>query len=114
MHEFGICRSILREVLHAATENGSRKVRRIRVRIGPLAALSATELRATMPLVSQGSLAENAEIITETPPLRVRCNDCNRETETELSQLRCGACDHSNVRPVNGDELLLVGIELAQ
>ena len=113
VHELSICRSILREVAKAAEAGGPGKVCRIRLQLGPLAALSAAELQSTLPLVSRGSIAEGAEIITEMLPLRVKCNGCQCETEATTAQLRCGACGHTNVRPLNGDELLLVGIELS-
>lgn len=112
MHEFSICRSILREVLHTAEAHGSAKVRRIRLRIGALATLSAAELYATMPLVSRGSLAEGAEIIAERVPLRVICDACRDEAEAEELPSCCGACGAERLRPLNGDELTLVGVDL--
>lgn len=113
MHEFSICRSILREVTQAAAHQGNRRVRVIRLRIGPLAAVSAAELAQTMPLVSRDSIADGAEIVTELVPLRVACEACGAESVAEAARLACGACGNRQVRPLNGDELLLVGIELA-
>ncbi len=114
MHEFSICRSILRQVTLAAEQRGNGRVRVIRLRLGPLAGVSATELERAMPLVSQGSIADGAAIVTELVPLRVACEVCGAESTADPARLACGACGNHKVRPLSGDELLLVGIELAQ
>lgn len=113
MHEFSICRSILREVERAARQHNARAITKIHLQLGPLATITADQLQQTLPLVSAGSIAADAALVTELLPFRVRCDACQAETETNPGLPVCGNCGAADVVPLSGDELLLTSVEFS-
>ena len=114
MHEFSICRSLLRQVEQTARQHNARKVTKIHLQLGPLAAVTTEQLHHTLPLVSAGSIAADAALVTEVLPFRVRCDACQAETETDPGLPVCGNCGAADIVPLSGDELLLTSVEFTQ
>ncbi|RMG27940.1 MAG: hydrogenase maturation nickel metallochaperone HypA [Gammaproteobacteria bacterium] len=113
MHEFSLCRALLRQVEQVAREHGARRVDRIELRLGPLSGAEAALLRQAWPLAAAGTLAAAAELVIEPAPVVVRCTACGAETEAAPNRLLCGACGDWRTRLVSGDELLLAQLELS-
>ena len=114
MHEYSLCVALLEQVERVAREHRAGRVERILVRIGPLSGVETPLLERAWPLVAAGSLAEDAELVCEPAPVRVRCSRCGAETEVRPNRLLCGACGDWRTRLVSGDEMLLAQIGLAQ
>jgi len=112
MHELAVSRSLLREVQRVAREHAAVSVSRVLVQIGPLSGVEPSLLREAFPLAAAGTLAEGAELVIETVPLRVRCETCGAESEARPNRLLCGACGDWHTRLLSGDELLLASVEL--
>jgi hydrogenase nickel incorporation protein HypA/HybF len=112
MHELSICQALLDQVERIAVEHGASAVERILLRVGPLAGVEGSLLLHAYPLAAAGTIAENAELVIETAPVRVSCNDCGAETDATPNRLLCGDCGSYKTRLVSGDELLLANLEL--
>ncbi|HEB98241.1 MAG TPA: hydrogenase maturation nickel metallochaperone HypA [Thiotrichales bacterium] len=112
MHELAVSQSLLREVQRVAREHAAVSVSRVLVQIGPLSGVEPSLLREAFPLAAAGTLAEGAELVIETVPLRVRCETCGAESEARPNRLLCGACGDWHTRLLSGDELLLASVEL--
>lgn len=112
VHELSVCRALLAEVERIAVERSAHGVQAIHVQIGVLSGVESALLETAWPSASAGSLAENAHLVIERMPLRVRCLDCGAESETAPSRLLCGACGSLHTHLISGDELLLVSLEL--
>ncbi len=113
MHEYSLCIALLGQVERIAAEHRARRVARIELRLGPLSGVEAPLLARAWPLAAAGSLAEGAELVIETAPVRVACTACGAETEAAPNRLVCGACGDWRTRLVSGDELLLAHLELS-
>ncbi len=112
MHELAVSQSLLREVQRVARAHAAVSVSRVLVQIGPLSGVEPSLLREAFPLAAAGTLAERAELVIETVPLRVRCETCGAESEARPNRLLCGACGGWHTRLLSGDELLLASVEL--
>lgn len=112
VHELAICQSLLQQVEEIAQERRARTVTRITVSIGPLSGVEANLLSQAFPLAAAGSVARNAELVIETLPVRVKCEQCGAETEARPNRLLCGACGDYHTRLLSGDEMLLASLEL--
>ncbi len=112
MHELAVSQSLLREVQRVAQAHAAVSVSRVLVQIGPLSGVEPSLLREAFPLAAAGTLAERAELVIETVPLRVRCETCGAESEARPNRLLCGACGGWHTRLLSGDELLLASVEL--
>jgi hydrogenase nickel incorporation protein HypA/HybF len=114
MHELSICIALMRQVQRIACERDAGRVDRIVVQIGPLSGVEARLLEHAWPLASTGTVAEEAELIIENTPVKVRCTRCDAVSKVAPNRLLCSACGDFRTRLVSGDEMLLATLELSQ
>jgi hydrogenase nickel incorporation protein HypA/HybF len=112
MHELSVCQAMLSQVEDIAAREGASNVATIVVRIGPLSGIVPELLQQAFTIARAGTLAQSAELITEWQPIRVRCLECDTESEAKPSNLLCSACGSYRTQVLSGDELLLARIEL--
>ncbi|MEI6068209.1 MAG: hydrogenase maturation nickel metallochaperone HypA [Methylococcaceae bacterium] len=112
MHELSLCADLMDQVMTIAKAHNAEKVVRIVVRIGPLSGVEPMLLESAFTISRAGTLAEEAEFLTETLPICVLCNSCGAESETAVNNLVCGSCGGYNTKLLSGDELILARVEL--
>jgi hydrogenase nickel incorporation protein HypA/HybF len=59
------------------------------------------------------TVAEHAELEIETGPVVVECRSCGAKGEAEVNRLLCPSCGNWQVNLVQGDELLLLKLEVS-
>jgi hydrogenase nickel incorporation protein HypA/HybF len=108
MHEMGITQSIVAIVSEQAA---GRKVKRVTLEIGKLAAIMPDAIRFCFDVVAQGSALDGAALDIIEIPGRARCLDCG--TEMVLSEIfgRC-ACGSRQLERLAGQELNIKSMEL--
>lgn len=113
MHELSICTALMEQVERIAREHQAGRVERIVLQVGPLSGVEPPLLKRAWPLVSIGTVAEEAELVIETAAVEVRCTQCGAVSEVALNRLLCTACGDFRTRLVSGDEMLLANMELS-
>jgi hydrogenase nickel incorporation protein HypA/HybF len=108
MHEMGITQSIVAIV---AEQAAGRKVTRVTLEIGKLAAIMPEAIRFCFDIVAEGSALDGASLDIIEVPGRGRCLDCG--AEVALSQIfsRC-ACGSSQLERLSGEELNIKSMEV--
>lgn len=112
MHELSVCLSLMQQIESIARERDASRVTRITLNIGPLSGVEPDLLRNAYPLAAAGTVAEDAELVMETPDIVVRCSQCDSETTVMPNKLLCGSCGDFRTRVISGDELVLMRVEL--
>jgi len=112
MHELAICQSLMDQVENIVLERNARRVISIVVAMGPLSGVEAQLLKNAYPIASAGTVAENAELVIETLPIRVKCTQCGSESDALPNKLICKQCGDWRTTLVSGDELMLMSVEL--
>lgn len=112
MHELSICQSLLRQVENIAMEHNARSVTAIFIAMGPLSGVEAQLLKSAYPVASAGTIAEQAELVIEYRPVRIKCEQCSKETDAEPNKLICQHCGGRQTTLLSGDELILINVEL--
>lgn len=113
MHELSLCADLMDQVTRIAEAHSAEKVARIIVRIGPLSGIEPYLLKSAFTICCAGTLAEEAELLTEVLTVRVACRDCGAESEPpSVNNLICGGCGAYNTKLISGDELILARVEL--
>jgi len=113
MHELSVCQALIGQVVNVAREHQATAVKTVNVRIGPLSGVEPDLLAQAFPLAAAGTVAEAAQLMIESLPIRVHCDKCGAETAAAANRLVCGACGDWHTRLVSGDEMLLASVELA-
>ena len=112
MHELSLCQDMMDQVMAIAQANRAEKVLRIIVRIGPLSGVEPQLLESAFTISRAGTLAEEAEFVTEAQAIRVYCNVCGTESDATVNNLLCRQCGDNDTKLVSGDELILARVEL--
>lgn len=111
VHEFAVCQGLIAAVLAIATSREA-VVSKVHVGIGPLSGVEPHLLAAAYPLVSAGTAADGSELAIEETRLLVRCEACGAESAATPSRLLCGRCGGWRTKVTEGEELLLLRVEL--
>ena len=112
MHELSICQSLMTQLESIAVENNALAVTSVIIAMGPLSGVEAQLLKNAYPIASAGTVAENAELIIETLPIRVKCNQCGSESDATPNNLICKQCGDWRTTLLSGDELILKSVEM--
>jgi hydrogenase nickel incorporation protein HypA/HybF len=112
MHELSICQSMLQQIEKIVQDNDAIGVHRVRVQIGPLAGVESELLAQAFPIAVAGTVVQGAELIMESLPIRVRCQQCGAESEAKVNRLVCAECGDWHTTLISGDEMLLASVEL--
>lgn len=112
MHELSLCEDLLRQVTALAHQHQAKAVALIRVQIGQLAGVEPLLLESAYSIARIGTVAEQAELLTELVPPVVFCHNCGEESQASPTDLRCPACQSVETRVVKGEELILARVEL--
>jgi len=108
MHEMGITQSIVAIVSEQAA---GRKVKRVTLEIGKLAAIMPDAIRFCFDVVAQGSALDGAALDILEIPGSARCLDCGGEVALTDVFGSC-ACGSRRLKRLSGEELNIKSMEL--
>ncbi len=113
MHEMSICQGLISQVEQIAKEKGAGQVDSILLSIGPLSGVEPELLERAFVVAKAETVAKNVELEIETGPIIIECRSCGVSGEAEVNKLLCGSCNSWQVDLKQGDELLLMRLELS-
>ncbi len=114
MHELSICQGLLRQVEQIAKDNDAKAVERIILRVGALSGVEPTLLERAFEIARMGTVAEEAELEIEEGPVVVQCQECGGSSMVPVNRLVCTYCGEWKVHVTQGEELLLLSLEIEQ
>ena len=112
MHELAICQSLMEQVESIAQERDAQSVTSIVIGMGPLAGVEVQLLKNAYPIASAGTVAQDAELVIEHLPIKVKCSQCGSESDALPNKLTCKQCGDWRTTLISGDELMLMSVEL--
>lgn len=112
MHELAICQSLMNQVMSIADERNAQSVTSIIVAVGLLSGIEAPLLKTAFTISAAGTIAENAKLIVDEIPIRVKCNKCQSESDVSPNKLICNQCGDWQTTLISGDELILMSVDL--
>ncbi len=112
MHELAICQSLIDQVEVIALERKAQSVTTIVIGMGPLSGVEAQLLKNAYPVASAGTIAEDAELVIEHLPIKVKCTQCGSESDALPNKLICKQCGDWRTTLISGDEMMLMSVEL--
>ena len=113
MHEMSICQALMDQVERIATEQGARQVDSIVLSIGPLSGVEPDLLSRAFEIARLHTVAADAVLEISTGPVVVECRGCGVSGAAQVNRLLCPACGSWQVDLVQGDELLLLRLEVS-
>jgi hydrogenase nickel incorporation protein HypA/HybF len=109
-----ICQGLISQVEKIAKERGANRVDSIVLSIGPLAGVEPELLSRAYEVARAETVARDAELQIETGPIVVECRTCGSTGEAQANRLLCPSCGDWKVNLKQGDELLLLRLEISE
>lgn len=112
MHELAITQSMLDLALEQAKQNNATRIQKVSVTIGEMSGVVDECVRFYFALLSEGSIAEGAELSIRNIPATARCRLCETRFEVQGMDWICPVCGKAQIEIVGGKELYLESIEV--
>ena len=113
MHEFGIAQGLLDAVLAKAQESRASRIDWIKLEIGVMSGVEEDALQFAFTAISEGTIAEKAELRIERIPVRCHCPACDRIFECTPAAYHCPGCGGVSGDIRTGKEMNLVAMEIS-
>ncbi len=111
MHEVSIAQGLMKILLDESEKHGVSRVTHVKLRIGTLSAIVPDSLTFAFEAISQGTVAEGAELNIEVVQAKGRCDKCNIDFDVDGAIFLCPQCDGVAAEIICGKELDMVEME---
>jgi len=112
MHELSIVSSLFEILLERARVEGALRITGVHLKVGKLSGVVPEALETAFEAYKQDTIAEQARLEVEVLPLKVKCQECGWEEVLDSYIFVCPACRSTNLKILQGTELVLERIEL--
>lgn len=113
MHEVGLMQTALELAAEQTRRQGASAIHRIRLRVGNLSGAVPEALEFAFEAISQGTLAEGAQLEIERVAVVCHCETCDREFQPDDVVFECPRCGELSVDVRQGRELELAQLEVS-
>lgn len=105
MHELWLCKSILEIIKQNAVKKNCLRVTKIVLEIGQLAAVEKDSLIFSFNVITEGTVAENAELQIINIPGEAFCESCQKKVPLRQYYDECHSCGSHSLTVTQGEEL---------
>lgn len=114
MHEFPVTQSICRIAVDEAKRIGALRVTKIMIAQGSYTDYVPEIIQEYFNIVSEGTLAEGAELVIRKIPAVLHCRDCGMDSVVEHYRMRCPLCLSGETELKSGKEFYIEGMEVEE
>lgn len=112
MHELSIVANLYEIMEKKAKEQGARKITFVRLQVGILSGVVPDFLETAFDIFKEGTMAAEASLEIEKVPLKIRCEGCGIEKISDEPIFICTECSSSQIKILDGTELILEKMDL--
>ncbi len=110
--ERAVIQSILAKALLQARASNARRVRGLKLVLGELSDLDRRSIQRYWDELSQGTLAERAQLDFRFTQAEVQCMACFAKYHPQSGEIHCPQCGSYGAKILSGEEFYLESIEL--
>ncbi len=112
MHELSIIASLFEILEEKAQEQKARKIVLVKLKVGKLAGVVPEFLETAFDLYKKETIARDAVLEIEEVPFKVCCRKCQATVERDDFVFICSSCGSTDLKTLEGTELLLEKVDL--
>ncbi len=109
MHELSIVQSML-DICEK--RSGGNQISKIVVKIGKMSGIEPHFLKESFDIFKEDTLCSDALMQINLVDIKIRCNECDKESLVENYDFHCPNCKSSNTTQIAGQEMYIEYIEL--
>ena len=114
MHELAIANNLFDLCLKNAAENSAIRINKVTVKIGKLSGIEPHYLVGAFDIVKNNSIVEDAELEIIHQDVILHCTKCNKDTTLIENNFSCPFCESIDVEVIDGEDMVLMSLELEQ
>ena len=111
MHEHHQVEKIVKDMLTLAQQKKLNKVKKVTLALGDLLGFDDTSVKLYFESFTEGTIAENAELVIQHIPGQLKCPQCQKVFTKVKSDLYCPICRTQGVPTEIGKEFSIVNLE---
>ncbi|MEA1920035.1 MAG: hydrogenase maturation nickel metallochaperone HypA [Campylobacterota bacterium] len=112
MHEYSIVQALLEQCEGYAAENEAESITKVVVKIGTMSGVEPHLLEIAFNTFKEKSICDGAEFVMNIQPLTLTCKACDVTSELEKVHYCCPACESLDVEVVDGEDMMLMSLEM--
>lgn len=112
MHELSIIASLFEILEEKAHEQKASKIVLVRLKVGKLSGVVPECLETAFDIYKEETIAREAILEIEEVPFKIRCRQCQAVVERDDFIFVCPACGSTDLKILEGTELLLEKLDL--
>ncbi len=113
MHEMSVATHLLNLCLENAEKNSAKSIGKITVKIGKLSGVEPHFLVSAFDVIKGDTIADNAVIEFIHQDVVARCDKCSKDYLIEDYYIACPHCGNLDVKIIDGEELILMSLEMS-
>ena len=114
MHESSLVRALLTQVREACQPYSPIDIEQVVIAIGPLAGVEPLLVASAFDLLTRETDLEHARLVIQQVPLRLACQSCGGENESDEITFVCPSCSSPRTQVIAGDGMILRHIILRE
>ncbi len=112
MHEMSVATHLLNLCIENAEMNSAKSISKIIIKIGKLSGVEPHFLTSAFDVIKTDTVAANAELEYIHQDVVARCDKCSKDYQIEDYYIACPQCGSVDVEIIDGEELILMSLEL--
>ncbi len=112
MHEYSIVQSLINSCEGYVRENNATKVTKVVVKIGVMSGVEPHLLQVAFDTFKEATVCEGCAFVVTIQKVKIQCKSCHKESELSKNEYLCPACHSADIAIVDGEEMMLMQLEL--
>jgi len=113
MHEVSLMEQTLAIAVEQAQHHGASRIHRLTLKVGQQSGVVTDALAFAFDIVSQGTIAEGAQLEMIEIPVTCRCEPCQSDFQPADWIYVCPQCQTLSQRIIDGKQLELASLEMS-
>ncbi|MGS0680722.1 hydrogenase maturation nickel metallochaperone HypA/HybF [Shewanella sp. 125m-7] len=112
MHEYSIVTALIEQCEQHAIANDATKITQVVIKLGVLSGVEPELLKTAFETFKLEGICRDASLIMNIQPLVISCATCGGHTEHEQRNVMCSHCQSTNTTVLDGEDMMLMQLEL--
>lgn len=112
MHEYSIVQALLDQCETYAKANDAEKITRIEIKVGVMSGVEPHLLSTAFETFREKTVCDGAELVVQIQPIVVTCRNCQATSTLRRIHYCCPQCESTDVRVDEGEDLMLMQLEM--
>ena len=112
MHEYSVVGALLEQCEKYAAQHQATSVSRVAIKVGVLSGIEPALLQTAFDTFKQGGICRHALLEMQVQPLVIYCRPCDQQSSVTQRQVICPHCGRDDTQVIDGEEMLLMQLEL--